>query len=521
MRLQPMQFPGHAGAWRQWADERAAGQIATALVLSGLAVAASRMLGPWTGDRHMLVPIHAAVVAATWLSGWRAGLAVAWLAQLPVSVAWAAGGLAAGVAPALASAAGELAACGTLVYLTHRARSAYGSLNRTVLRLRQADHRKSDFIALVAHELRNPLSTVSMGAGLIKRGDLEPRAVQGTWAMMERQTAHMQRLVADLLDITRIEQSKMLLDCESVSIAQAVADAVADARVFADARRQEIALRMPPDPGCIVADRGRLSQMLVNLLQNASKFSPHDSVIELTVTCEPTALVISVKDSGVGIPADELEKIFEPFVQIGAKREQSHGLGLGLALVRKLAQLHGGSVHACSEGVGCGAEFVLRLPFGGRPSRRLAPPAPERAAAAPPVRVARRAPAHAAPAPLRLLVVDDNDDAAESLALLLQMDGHEAATAHDGGAALRIAEQQRPDFVFLDVGLPDMSGLEVAVRLRKLMEHDQPVLVALSGWGGDDDRRRCAQAGFDAHLTKPVSSEQIAQALTLRSPGRT
>jgi CheY-like chemotaxis protein len=263
----------------------------------------------------------------------------------------------------------------------------------------------------------------------------------------------------------------------------------------------------------------RVSQMLLNLLQNASKFSADDSIIELTVTCEPTALVISVKDSGVGIPAAELEKIFESFVQVGPGSGQAQGLGLGLALVRKLAQLHGGSVHASSEGVGCGAEFVLRLPFGVSPRKGPVEGAAE-GAAAPAARIARRAPAHAAPAPLRLLVVDDNDDAAQSLALLLQMDGHEAATAHDGCAALRIAAEQRPDFVFLDVGLPDMSGLEVAVRLRRLMQDDQPVLVALTGWGSDEDRQRCAEAGFDAHLTKPITGEQLAQALTLRSPAR-
>ena len=362
--------------------------------------------------------------------------------------------------------------------------------------LQDADRRKDEFLATLAHELRNPLAPLRNGLEVMGRAAGDPAAVGRAWAMMDRQLGHLVRLVDDLLDISRVTSGKVRLKLEPIDLRAAVEAAVETARPLVEAGRHELAVRLPPDPLPLSADPTRVAQVVANLLTNAAKYTPDGGRIEVAAGRDGAAAVVRVADTGVGIPADMLPKVFDLFTQVGKHLERSQGgLGIGLALVKRLVEMHGGTVTADSPGAGRGSTFTVRLPLA--------------AAAGPPVE--SPPPAAARPPGRRVLVVDDNADAADSLALLLTLFGHDARVAYAGPAAIEAAKAFRPEVVFLDIGLPGMSGYEVAAALRRDECCARATFVALTGWGAEEDRRRSREAGFHHHLTKPVEAAQLDQ----------
>jgi PAS domain S-box-containing protein len=386
--------------------------------------------------------------------------------------------------------------------LAHRAGIALENA-RLYADVREADRRKDEFLAMLAHELRNPLAPIRNALHILKQAGADAAVLGRVREMMERQVQHMTRMVDDLLDVSRITRGKIELRKEDVDLASVVGRTVEVARPLIGDRRQTLTVDLPPEPVRLEADPTRLEQVLANLLNNAAKYTDHGGHIGLSARREGGELVLRVKDTGVGIAPDMLRRIFEPFVQADRVLHQSQGgLGIGLTLVRRLVEMHGGSVTAHSEGPGRGSEFVVRLPA-------LSPE--------PPIPGARSAgvggePARAAPR-RRILAVDDNVDAADSLAVLLRLEGHDVRVAHDGPAALAAVEAEPPDLVFLDIGMPVMNGYDVARRLRQRPGLESLVLVAMTGWGQDEDRRRSQEAGFDHHLVKPVEPEALHRLL--------
>jgi CheY-like chemotaxis protein len=369
--------------------------------------------------------------------------------------------------------------------------------------LSEADHRKSEFLATLAHELRNPLAPIRTGLDLLR---LTPRtgntagdaaALQRVHAMMDRQLGHLIHLVDDLLDIARITRGKIELKKEPVAVGAIVTTALETSAALIESHGHRLQVELPAEPLELEADVTRMVQVLSNLLNNAAKYTPPGGRIALSAWREDGQAVIAVADDGIGIPSDAIGSVFEMFTQVRGSLDRAQGgLGIGLSLVRRLVELHGGRVSAFSGGPGQGSTFTVRLP--------LRPGTPH--ARAP-------AQAEAAGAPLRVLVVDDNQDAAESLVALLGMLGHAADVAHDGVQGLRMARERSPDLVLLDIGLPGMSGYEVARAIRASRDLARTVLIALTGWGGQADQRQSQEAGFDQHLTKPVSLEALEQAL--------
>ncbi len=374
--------------------------------------------------------------------------------------------------------------------------------------LRQADRLKDEFLAMLAHELRNPLAPISNALHIMR----QPRAGAAILAqvrdMAERQVQHMARLLDDLLDVSRISRGKIILRREIVDVAAAVHRTVEALRPLAEERRHELTVCLPPEPVWVFADPTRLEQVLSNLLHNSVKYTDPGGHIRLTVQREAGEVVIRVLDDGIGIAADLLPRVFDIFVQAERRLDRSQGgMGIGLTLVRRLVELHGGTVGAHSRGSSQGSEFVVRLPV----------QAPEGAA---PPDGAEEHPAPAAAVPSRrVLVVDDNEDAAESLAVLLRLEGQEVRVAFNGPEALELAAVFRPEVVFLDIGMPGMDGYEVARRLRALPQLGEVVLVAQTGWGQEEDRRRSREAGFDQHLVKPTDPAALRSLLTaLQTP---
>jgi PAS domain S-box-containing protein len=378
--------------------------------------------------------------------------------------------------------------------VTERRRSRE-SLERLAAELAETDRRKTEFLATLAHELRNPLAPISNGLHLMRMASGNPQAQEKAREMMERQLRQLVHLVDDLLDIARISSGKVDLKKERIDLKTVLASAVESSTPLVGAAGHTLALQLADEGLELVADPIRLGQVVSNLLNNAAKYTPSGGRIELSARREADDAVISVADNGIGIPPDALPQVFEMFTQVGSDRDRSQGgLGIGLALVRRLVELHGGSVRADSAGTGQGSVFTVRLPLASRaPGRPAAPSALQ---------------THPA-AQLRVLVVDDNVDAAESLAELLDLAGHATRIAHDGEQALRTAHEFRPEVVFLDIGMPGKDGYEVAKALRGRPETQQAVLVALTGWGAQDDRARSRSAGFDHHLTKPAGMAAV------------
>ncbi|MFC5547046.1 response regulator [Massilia aerilata] len=382
-------------------------------------------------------------------------------------------------------------------------KNAEDELRRVAADLSEADHRKSEFLATLAHELRNPLAPIRTGLDLLRMAPGDLQAAQRVHGMMDRQLGHLIHLVDDLLDIARITRGRIELKKEPVQLHAIVATAVETSTALIASHRHELSVELPPEPLELEADVTRMVQVLSNLLNNAAKYTPAGGRIALSAWREDGHAVVSVADSGVGIPRDSIGSVFEMFTQVRGSLDRAQGgLGIGLSLVRRLVELHGGRVSAFSGGPGQGSTFTLRLP--------LRPGAPHAQAARDQEGVARQA---GAAGPLRVLVVDDNADAADSLVALLDVLGHTTMVAHDGVDGLAAAREFVPDLVLLDIGLPGMSGHEVARAIRRTAALRQVVLIALTGWGSQSDQRQSQEAGFDQHLTKPVSLEALEQAL--------
>jgi len=355
--------------------------------------------------------------------------------------------------------------------------------------LREADQRKDVFLATLAHELRNPLAPIRNAAQMLGSPKLAADQLHWAQSVIQRQVKHMAWLLDDLLDVARITQGKLDLKKQHITLNSVVDSAVEASRPLLDSKSHRFTVTLPSEPVMLDGDLLRLSQVLSNLLTNAAKYTDAGGDIALWGRLEGIGLTLSVKDDGIGIPAESLNGIFAMFSQLeGAAARSEGGLGIGLALVQGLIELHGGTVEAKSEGLGHGSEFIVKLPIASTDSAST----PTDHAAAP------------NPRTRRILVADDNQDAANSLAMILEMDGHEVRVAHDGRAALSVAQTFRPDTVLLDIGMPQLNGYEVARALRQEPWGAGITLIALTGWGQESDRQKAIDAGFDRHLTKPI-----------------
>ncbi|WP_310734691.1 hybrid sensor histidine kinase/response regulator [Azohydromonas caseinilytica] len=368
------------------------------------------------------------------------------------------------------------------------------ALRRLNEQLSEADRRKDEFLATLAHELRNPLAPMRNVLEILRLKELPDPQLRWARDVLQRQVGHMTQLVDDLLEVSRITQGKLQLRLQPLELAPLVQGAVEAVRPALQAAGHRLALTLPPQPLWLQADPVRLTQVLVNLLGNAVKYTPQGGHITLSCSVEGHEVVMAVADNGIGIAAEHLARVFEMFSQLEPALERAHGgLGIGLALVRGLVTLHGGTISAASPGLGQGSVFTVRLPL----------------LQDQPADVAAESATSGAGSGRRVLVVDDNQDAAHTLALLLELSGHAVATAADGESALEVATRWRPEVVLLDIGLPGLNGYEVAQRLRQLPDGGRLLLVALTGWGNEQDRRAALQAGFDHHLTKPVDPEVL------------
>jgi signal transduction histidine kinase/CheY-like chemotaxis protein len=363
--------------------------------------------------------------------------------------------------------------------------------------LRLADRRKDEFIATLAHELRNPLAPIRNALEIMRLLGNASAEHTAARSIIDRQTRHLTRLVDDLLEVSRFTRGEVELRNERVNLSVPVNDAVEAVQPLVRSLDQSLTVSLPTVPIHLECDPTRITQVVLNLLNNAAKFTPRGGRIWLSVERDGNHAIIRVRDTGIGIPAQHISRLFEMFSQVSPPLERSHGgLGIGLALARGLVTLHGGSIEARSEGAGKGSEFVVRLPM---------PPVTEQndaqTAAAP--EFARQA------ARYKVLVVDDNHDAADSLCELLRLYGHEPVKSYDGGHAILEAKRFRPDVVMLDIGLPGLNGYQTAREIRRQAGEHAPTMIAITGWGQDEDRQRAADAGFAWHLTKPVDPPQL------------
>jgi signal transduction histidine kinase/CheY-like chemotaxis protein len=384
-----------------------------------------------------------------------------------------------------------------------RARARQYQLRDQFEALRDADHRKDLFLATLAHELRNPLAPIRTAAQILAAPRLEGARLQWAQQVIHRQVTHMALLLDDLLDIARITQGKLELKKTRVTLTEVVAAAVEAARPLIDGKKHHLIVTLPDHDLTFEADPLRLAQVFSNLLTNAAKYTDSAGHIELNASAQGSALCVRVKDDGIGISPEAQTRIFEMFSQIdGGSSRSDGGLGIGLSLVKGLIKLHGGTVAARSAGLGQGSEFIVHLPL----SPVQSPDA--RKSEKPRKRTPSR----------RVMVADDNKDAADSLAMLLEMAEHEVRVAYGGRAALTLADSFRPDVAFIDLGMPDCSGYEVAKALRREPWGIGIRLVALTGWGQDQDRQHSKGAGFDQHLTKPVDPEALDMLVDVSSP---
>ena len=385
---------------------------------------------------------------------------------------------------------------------------AEDELRQVASELSEMDRRKSDFLATLAHELRNPLAPLRNGLQIMRLAGANEALSGRARDMMERQVGHLVRLVDDLLDVARISGGKIELRRGPRALQEVVARAVETATPALDARSHSLVVRAPAEPIPVDVDETRLAQVVANLLGNAAKYTPPGGAVSVEARVESGQAVVEVTDDGVGIPAASLPTIFEMFSQVKENLAMAQGgLGIGLALSKRLAELHGGSIEARSAGAGQGSSFIVRLPLGaaGTPSAPESVPRPGGLGGA-----GRR---------LRVLIVDDNLDAGDSLATRLEIAGHEARLARDGSAGLAVAREFQPEIAFLDIGMPGMNGYELARAIRDSGRCDGAILVALTGWGTRRDVERSRAAGFDAHLTKPAVDEEV-EALLARAADR-
>jgi PAS domain S-box-containing protein len=366
-------------------------------------------------------------------------------------------------------------------------------------KLMDADRRKDEFLAMLAHELRNPLAPISAAAELLRLGNMDERRVHQSSTIIGRQVRHMTRLVDDLLDVSRVTRGLITLGQARVPAHAVVEEAVEQVRPTIDARSQQLGVRLPPEHAAVRGDKARLVQVVANVLGNAAKYTPPGRGIDLRAEVLGTRLVLSVRDEGIGMDRELTGRVFDLFTQAERSSDRSQGgLGLGLALVKHLVELHGGTVGCSSPGLGKGSTFVISLPL----LQEEETPIPAPGAACP-----------ADAAPLRILVVDDNHDAAETLGLLLSAQGHEVAIEHGSLPALERARSMRPDVCLLDIGLPEMDGRELARRLKADPATREATLIAITGYGQQQDRDAALAAGFAHHLVKPVNVDVLLRVL--------
>jgi PAS domain S-box-containing protein len=378
-------------------------------------------------------------------------------------------------------------------------------LRQQAAELAEADRRKDEFLAMLAHELRNPLTPIRNAMELMRRCAGDPQTVERTRGVVERQVHHLARLIDDLLDVSRITRGKIWLRYEWVDLARLVRELVEDARTALEAAGLTLLLELPRAPVSVWGDPIRLAQAVGNLLQNAAKFTDRGGRVTVCVAPDPAGhqAAVMVRDTGIGIAPEVMPHLFQPFVQADRSLDRSRGgLGLGLALVKGLVEMHGGEVHVQSAGPGQGSEFALLLPLAQAPVEPRELPAP----------------AGSAPRPCRILVVEDNPDAAETLRDLLELSGHEVAVAYSGPSGVATAREFWPEVVLCDLGLPGMDGCAVAAELRRDPATAAARLIAVTGYGQEEARRRCREAGFDLCLTKPVDPEQLERLLATELP---
>ena len=380
-------------------------------------------------------------------------------------------------------------------------RQSEEALREAMEALREADRRKNEFLALLAHELRNPLAPLRNGLQVMRLASGNENVIAKTRDMMDRQLSHMVRLIDDLLDISRIGSNKMELRRSRVLLADIVSSAVETARPALDAAGLELRVSLPPEPVHLNADLTRLAQVFGNLLNNSAKYTERGGRVRLTAKRAGDEISVAVQDTGIGIPAYALSTIFDLFSQVDRSIERSTGgLGIGLALVKGLIEMHGGTVEAESPGQDQGSTFTVRLPIlENRP--------------VPPARIPAGERRDSSGSKRRILVVDDNLDSAESMTMMLQLLENEVRTAHDGLTAVELAEQFRPQVILMDIGMPNLNGYEATQRIREQPWGHGVVIIALTGWGQEEDRTRSKEAGCDGHMVKPVNLPDLEKLL--------
>lgn len=384
------------------------------------------------------------------------------------------------------------------IALISAARSAIRARERQY-QVRDTDQRKDEFLATLAHELRNPLAPIGSSMAVLQHLYADSPQVTQVRNVVNRQLAHLTRLVDDLLDVARITSGKVVLKKSDITLHSVVQHAVEISSSVIDSRDHRLQVEQPQAGHVLHADHARLVQSLANLLVNAAKFTPRGGDITLRVAVDGAMVRFAVRDTGVGLEPDSLARIFELFAQTPVPGEAPTGLGIGLSLARQFAEMHGGTLSASSPGLGQGSDFVMALPVVVAAPLALLP--------------AAEIPTAAAGTPLKILVVDDNIDAAHSLQMLLSMKGFAVTTAFDGVAALAGVQRERPDVVVMDIGMPGMNGYEAATLMRQQPGGEDITLIALTGWGSAADRQRARQAGFDHHLVKPVDSATLLRCM--------
>jgi signal transduction histidine kinase/ActR/RegA family two-component response regulator len=368
--------------------------------------------------------------------------------------------------------------------------------------LQVASRRKDEFLAMLGHELRNPLAPIRNSMEVLRLKAAVDPEIQEVTAMVERQILQLTRLINDLVDVSRVGHGKINLEMQRVDLNHVAARAVEMSRPLLLARNQILEVTLPDNRVEVDGDAGRLAQVVSNLLNNSAKYSADGSRIELIVEAIGATAVLRVRDNGIGIEREMLPEIFDLFTQVtGAESRRGEGLGIGLSLVRNIVELHDGGVNASSGGLGCGAEFTIRLPLFAT-NAEVAPAALDKASSVPPA------------TGRRILLVDDNKDSADSMAILLRLCGHKVQTAYDGQTALIVARHQLPEVVICDLSMPIMGGFELARRLRQDLAFADTLLVAFSGFAQEDDIRRSQEVGFNAHLVKPVRLETLKAILS-------
>ena len=385
--------------------------------------------------------------------------------------------------------------------ITERKR-AEEDLRRLALDLSEADRRKTEFLATLAHELRNPLAPIQNGLEVMKYAKSDPAALERTREIMQRQISHMVHLINDLLDIARITSGKVELKKQRVTLESVVKSAVETIMPLIELNHHQLTVQIPPQEIMLDIDPARLSQVISNLLTNAAKYTKNGGRIALNAEVINGQMELTITDNGVGIPSDQLQSIFEMFTQVGRNMSLAQGgLGIGLSLVKHMVEMHGGTVHALSDGTGHGSTFTIRLPLAEQEIFSLHDPE------------SRNSQREQITKSLTILVADDNEDAALTLAALLEINEHVTHVVHDGLNALKAAENIKPDVAFLDIGMPELTGYEVAAEIKKIPELADTFLIALTGWGTEDDRKKSRTAGFDYHLTKPAAFTEVQEIL--------